>query len=177
VTNGTTTFSGSKSGTPGIIDSQDDVGGWPALEEKVREADYDTDKDGMPNEWEIENGLNPNDPEDRNEDPNKDGYTNLEVYLNNLVSDNDLPVSVHTLNHPEHIKCYPNPAHHNLFVDLGSVGDSTVKIYSLLGKKVFQKKLEQGIQEINCEDFLPGIYLVQVFTITNEIFSEKIIIR
>jgi hypothetical protein len=29
--------------------------------------------------------LNPKDPEDRNGDLNRDGYTNLEAYLNALV--------------------------------------------------------------------------------------------
>ncbi|MGJ8593025.1 MAG: T9SS type A sorting domain-containing protein [Aquaticitalea sp.] len=46
-------------------------------------APADTDNDGMPNDWEIENGLNPNDALDRNiEQP--DGYTNLEYYLNGM---------------------------------------------------------------------------------------------
>ena len=41
----------------------------------------DTDNDGMPNVWEIENGLNINDASDRN-DIQEDGYTNLEYYIN-----------------------------------------------------------------------------------------------
>ncbi len=39
----------------------------------------------MPDEWETENGLNKDDPEDRNGDRNNDGYTNLEEYLYSLV--------------------------------------------------------------------------------------------
>lgn len=46
----------------------------------------DTDQDGMPDEWEKQNGLNPNNPDDRNGDNNKDGYTNLEEYLNRIIS-------------------------------------------------------------------------------------------
>lgn len=65
-----------------LINSQDDVGGWPALESAP--APKDTDQDGMPDEWELKNGLNPNDPNDRNGDRNNDGYTNLEDYLNSL---------------------------------------------------------------------------------------------
>jgi pectate lyase len=63
-----------------IINSQDEVGGWPEL--KTKPAPVDTDKDGMPDEWEKAHGLNPNDPSDANADPDKDGYTNLEEYLN-----------------------------------------------------------------------------------------------
>lgn len=65
----------------GIIDSQEDVGGWPLL--KSAPAPADSDHDGMPDEWEKKNGLNPNDPADGNT-VNEDGYTNLEKYLNSL---------------------------------------------------------------------------------------------
>jgi pectate lyase len=48
-------------------------------------APLDTDGDGMPDEWEIRFGLNPNDARDGNLDANGDGYTNIEEYLNNTV--------------------------------------------------------------------------------------------
>ncbi len=65
----------------GIIDSQEDVGGWPEL--KSLPAPIDSDHDGMPDKWEVANGLNKGDPEDRNKVA-ADGYTMLEVYLNSL---------------------------------------------------------------------------------------------
>ncbi len=65
----------------GIIDSQKDVGGWPEL--KSTPAPLDTDHDGMPDAWEIKNGLNPNDGDDRNI-YGKDGFTMLENYLNSI---------------------------------------------------------------------------------------------
>ncbi|SMD46302.1 Pectate lyase [Aquiflexum balticum DSM 16537] len=79
---GTITFKGSNSGLLGIIDSQKDVGGWPQL--KSFPAPKDTDKDGMPDEWEIAKGLNPERRDDRFYDLDP-VYTNLEVYLNSLV--------------------------------------------------------------------------------------------
>ncbi len=45
----------------------------------------DTDGDGMPDAWELAHGLNPHDAEDRNTDPNGDGYTALEMYLHGLT--------------------------------------------------------------------------------------------
>jgi hypothetical protein len=45
----------------------------------------DSDSDGMSDEWENANGLNPNNPDDRNEDSNGDGYTNLESFLHALT--------------------------------------------------------------------------------------------
>ena len=81
---GTFKFKGSKTGLPGLPDSQDDVGGWDNYPEVHRPADWDTDRDGMPDAWEKAHGLNPNDPADGNKDSNGDGYTNLEKYLNSL---------------------------------------------------------------------------------------------
>ena len=78
---GTATGTGS-SGKPGIIDAPSGVGGWPVYETCT--GPDDTDHDGMPDEWEIENGLNPNLPDDRNI-VGEDGYTMLEKYLNNIV--------------------------------------------------------------------------------------------
>lgn len=42
---------------------------------------YDTDRDGIPDEWEIAKGLDPN-KKDHNEDPDGNGYTNIEEYIN-----------------------------------------------------------------------------------------------
>lgn len=57
-----------KAGRGGLIDSQQQVGGWPNL--RAAPAPADTDRDGMPDEWEIEQKLNANDAADA------DGYTN-----------------------------------------------------------------------------------------------------
>ncbi len=75
--------SGSGKGGDGIIDSQQDVGGWPEL--KTGPVPADTDKDGMPDEWEKKHGLNPNDPSDGSLASSGKSYTNLEVYLNHII--------------------------------------------------------------------------------------------
>lgn len=64
------------------IESQE--GAWPELTSLPAPAD--DDHDGMPNEWETKNGLDPANPADRNT-KNKDGYTMLEVYINGLVGE------------------------------------------------------------------------------------------
>jgi hypothetical protein len=69
-----------RKGTGKIIDSQNDVGGWPEL--KSKPAPADSDHDGIPDDWELAHGLNPNDATDSNADHDHDGYTNLEEYLN-----------------------------------------------------------------------------------------------
>jgi hypothetical protein len=45
----------------------------------------DQDQDGMEDAWEVANGLDPNDSNDRNGDLNGDGYTNLESFLHALT--------------------------------------------------------------------------------------------
>jgi len=80
---GTSNVGGSFGANTGIIDSPSQVGGWPIY--NSIEPPLDSDSDGMPDEWEIANDLNPNDPNDRN-NKNSEGYTMLEVYLNSLVN-------------------------------------------------------------------------------------------
>jgi pectate lyase len=61
-------------GLPGVVG---DVPNGPSPE--------DTDQDGMPDAWEASHGLNASDASDRNGDPNGDGWTNLEEYINSLA--------------------------------------------------------------------------------------------
>ncbi|WP_197088636.1 FlgD immunoglobulin-like domain containing protein [Rufibacter radiotolerans] len=84
VRTGTATYGGAYGAAKGIIDTQTTVGGWPVLASFP--APTDTDRDGMPDAWETTNGLNPNDPADRNADANSNGYTNLEEYLNGIIA-------------------------------------------------------------------------------------------
>ncbi len=67
-------------GTGSIINSQDDVGGWP--EYGAGEPPEDGDGDGMPDAWEVAHGLDPNEALDGSGDLDGDGYTNLEELLN-----------------------------------------------------------------------------------------------
>lgn len=68
----------------GLIDSQDECGGWPVL--NSTDAPTDTDGDGMPDAWEDANGLDKGDATD-GKIVCADGYTNLEHYMNSLVED------------------------------------------------------------------------------------------
>lgn len=82
---GTFTYTGSLSKKGGIIDSQDEAGGYEDYPEETRPANFDTDHDGLPNWWETLHGSNPNssanDFSDANADADNDGYTALEDYL------------------------------------------------------------------------------------------------
>ena len=86
---GTATYKGSITKSPGIIDKVADVNGYTEANFGTgsRPADFDTDKDGIPDEWEKANGLNPNDESDAliYSLDKKGYYTNIEVYANSLV--------------------------------------------------------------------------------------------
>jgi pectate lyase len=82
VRNGTSTY-----GENGIIDSQTDVGGWPALEPE--EYPEDSDDDGLPDSWEVANKLNPNNPEDASVSTLSPDYSNIEVWFNGLIKITD----------------------------------------------------------------------------------------
>jgi hypothetical protein len=71
----------------GIIDLPSAVGGWNVY--NTFNVPVDTDHDGMPDFWETIKGLDPTNPDDRNNTlPN--GYTRLEEYLNSIPIANPL---------------------------------------------------------------------------------------
>jgi hypothetical protein len=59
------------------------VNAWPLL--KSLPALKDSDSDGMPDDWEKTNGLNPNDTSDASSYKLNKLYTNIEMYINSLV--------------------------------------------------------------------------------------------
>jgi hypothetical protein len=64
-----------------IVSSETEVGGFPVIAGGTPCAD--ADHDGMPDAWETTRGLNPRDAADRN-GLARNGYTNVENYLNGL---------------------------------------------------------------------------------------------
>jgi pectate lyase len=86
VQNGSYTYTGSNGSTGGLIDTPNDVGGWPTYS-GTKDYSLDTDKDGIPNAWETEHGLDPEDPKDARATTLQAPYLNLEVYLNDIVKD------------------------------------------------------------------------------------------
>lgn len=66
----------------GIIDSQENVGGWPVL--KSKKAKKDTDGDGIPNKWERKLKLNCKKKDSHLNTLNED-YSNIELYANLLL--------------------------------------------------------------------------------------------
>ncbi len=88
---GTATYKGTTTNSPGIIDLVSDVNGYTEnnFGTGSRATGFDSDNDGIPDAWEIANGLDPENASDAltySLDP-KGYYTNIEVYANSLVED------------------------------------------------------------------------------------------
>jgi hypothetical protein len=65
-----------------------DTGGYRVPLFRTRPSGWDTDHDGIPDTWEKAHGLNPSDASDGNKTTlSTVGYTNLEMYLNELAGD------------------------------------------------------------------------------------------
>ena len=63
-----------------VITVDDGDGGSDAQSWTISIFAADSDGDGIPDDWEIANGLDPNDPNDAGQDPDFDGATNLDEF-------------------------------------------------------------------------------------------------
>ncbi len=164
-------------GTGEIISSQEDVGGWPAYNSGV--ASVDNDHDGMPDNWEIANGLNPNNKSDAvGTELNSDGYTNIEVYLNGLV-DTTTITGIISKNIPSVKRVvfwenFPNPFGKSINITFNIFTETSINlsIYNLHGEliKVLNPKnigikkysaVWNGIDK-NGKDVPNGTYLIKL---------------
>jgi len=171
--NGTATYTGSVTLRPGIIDTQNDVGGWP--EYNTTTAPPDTNGDGIPDGW-LEAAY----PGKSANDLNPEGYTLLEVYLNSLVkniSDRQnegavvagvqLPVSLDRS---------------DIYATLNNNSNIDVHSYQII-KKLYVRDITgkaMGVFNVNAPDFQidtkglkPGIYIISVISQQNETKTIK----
>jgi hypothetical protein len=82
VRNKTFSFPASNGSANGIIDTQNDVGGWPTLESRT--APHSTADDGIPDEWKTSKRLDATKVVTNGRDLST-AYDNIEVYINSLV--------------------------------------------------------------------------------------------
>jgi hypothetical protein len=106
-------------------------------------APVDTDGDGMPDKWEQENGLDPNDPSDGAK-ATASGFTNLEIYLNSLV---------------EHITASQNEAGKMLNGDL-TFADDAVELpkYEAPVVETFEYEISKSTSHMMRDDPQPFLF-------------------
>lgn len=118
-----------RSGGGKLIDSQNDVGGWPELKEGAPSPD--SDRDGMPDDWEQRFGLNANDSADAALDCNGDGFTNIEKYLDGLDPTKPFPWIYPPVLHEDSQQQPAGP----VTVTLGSASKDVVLKYTIDGSE------------------------------------------
>lgn len=187
--NGTFTYTGSNGSENGLIDSQTDVGGWPVYNSLT--APVDTDGDGIPDEWELKYGLDPNDSSDGSAYTLNSMFTNVEVYLNDLVDPiMKAGISSGIANYKDEYEVYvntsvnqntiesgvttigPNPFRNILFIKSVQL-IKQVSIYTMSGKKIHQQLNESNEVEVSLSHLPKGVYLVEVNLANGKIIAKK----
>ena len=70
---------------------------------------------------------------------------------------------------------YPNPATNAFWIELNE--QSIVSVYSASGQKMFEKQHISGRTEIDVSHLIPGLYLVDVITESNQRFTQRLIVK
>ncbi|MCD7973080.1 MAG: T9SS type A sorting domain-containing protein [Candidatus Azobacteroides sp.] len=165
-------YGGVLGSTKGIIDTQETVGGWPEYTYDPADVPADTDKDGIPDEWEIANGLDPNDPADGAHIAGN-GYSNLENYLNSIEE------TITGIYSPEQNKnnkiCISFDAGQQILYINSSEEVKHIGIYDVNGKNIYNWSLNTMNAYLPVENIWKGFYIIQIETGKSELESFKMI--
>lgn len=180
VSTGTVTYADGGNGSKnGLIDTQGAVGGWPVL--LGGDAPMDTDDDGMPDDWETANNLNPTDGGDAQLKSVDGIYPNVEVYINSLVSDiveaqNQDGVLTHAKTvsvQKNPVKAYWNNSSKEIIVN-HSHGVKSISIFSVSGILHAKQDFYSASVRMKVYDIQPGIYVVWIVDENNQVYAQKI---
>ncbi|MDD4991243.1 MAG: T9SS type A sorting domain-containing protein [Paludibacter sp.] len=160
VKNKTATFKASL-GSWGIIDKSYDAEGYLTYASAV--APTDTDNDGMPDAWEAANGLNSNNPDDRNM-RTSEGYTALEVYLASLMGENIVHDFISAVKEVKsfNVSIVPTVVKKKFQV-ISDTPLQSVKIVDLRGKQIMISSIS-GSTFVDVSNLAKGCYLVQIIS-------------
>ena len=168
VRTGNYTYAGSSTGKRGIIDSQTDVGGWPAYASKPAPAD--SDSDGIPDGW-----LDKNYPGKKATDKNEDGYTYLEVYLNSLVEH----ITEAQLRFEDGSGLFGDTVPADEIIHYYNASDETLNIrsekivvetniYTISGQRVMSLSPNKSEEIVGLSNLPKGAYIIQSFSEVND---------
>ena len=161
----------------GIIDTpvnlvpdslRDEMSAWDVYA-TTNDAPLDTDRDGMPDTWEIANGLDPMDYSDFST-ITETGYSNLELYIHQMAvtSTEEIELAGKLL------KVFPNPSSGQLNIQ-SEYTIVQVELYNLSGQLVrtFNGSL---INSIDVEGLPAGMYVLKAATQDHQLLSKKVMI-
>ncbi len=167
----------------GIIDSQNNlvseedqsngVTPWDVYETLAADtAPDDADEDGIPDSWETENGLNPEDKTDAIS-LMKSGYTYLELYFASLVGES-LPTSKKVIKKELTVNVYPNPADSQARVVTHQEINS-VDIYNLSGVCIKRHCYNTMDGIVRLHGLEPGPYFLRINFESGAVKYKKIL--
>ncbi len=183
VTSGTATYMDGGNGSKnGLIDSQSAVGGWPVLQ--TADAPVDTDNDGMPDEWETANNLNPSSDGDAQLTSVDGNYPNIEVYLNSLVSsiiEDQNSEYLYTAtsyfkSNANKIKLFFNSQANEIIINHNQ-SIKQVSVYSITGKLLVNNSFDSKSVRMGISNLQHGVYIVKVLDKTNKMFAKKVAVN
>ncbi len=163
----------------GIIDTQanlvptekqDSLTAWDVYESSS-EAPVDSDHDGIPDEWEMEHNLNPEDIADGRL-ITENGYSNLENYLNSM----DIITSSSKIELNDNFKIFPNPVTDLLQIQCPNI-ITMVHVFDVYGKEVKSVSSDGGIFAINTNNLKSGIYFIKAIVSKQESYYRKFVKR
>jgi hypothetical protein len=168
VNTGTATYSGSKTGRAGIIDTQGDVGGWP--EYNSLPALIDDNGDGIPDDWFAANVP----PGKTAVDTNEEGYTYLEMYLNALVrnitvaqNEGTQNTGIGTVKKNEQAAAYAVDRRLQVNVNF-----KKLDVYSVDGMLIYSRT---GGRSGFATDLKKGVYLIHIITSDDKMITDKLV--
>lgn len=176
--NGTYTYTGSKYGTKGIIDTQSDVGGWPTYNSTTPPTDSNID--GIPDGW-----LEANYPGKTATNTNAEGYTYLEVYLNSLVADitenQNMETIISSINRPEALVAEPRAFYEKSVSAIQLFAPEAIDKVTLIS---IDGRLQKTVQAnrsttyiIDASNLNDGVYLIHVKYLDGSTGKSKVLIH
>lgn len=166
---GTASGSGKYGANKGIIDNPDTVGGWPVLSGTPY---IDTDGDGIPDDWETANQLNPNLQSD-GALITASGYSNLELYLNSMTP--VVPEISGIQNHTATaaVICSYNRAEQELFISAENK-ISKITLYNITGSLLLEQTANANTLSVPLSNIPNGNYILQIGFAQGTAYTQKI---
>ena len=75
------------------------------------------------------------------------------------------------------IKIYPNPASSIVKIETGNLSVNAIEITNIQGKIILRQNIQNPIYNLNVSDIVSGLYIINLYSDSNQISTNKIIIE
>ncbi len=137
-------------------------------------APLDSDRDGIPDAWEIANGLDPKDPTDARQICQESAYSFLELYLNDLVS-GDWTSSVENAAGVKNSGIVILTQRHDPVIHFyADAYVLDVNLYDITGNKMLSQQVNGYSGQLNLSGFGHGVFLLMSRMIDGNTVIQKV---